>query len=230
VDKEQRERVERATVWLPDRLGQGVLVPGGFILTAVHCLNSCDIINTVSEGPLPHRVETYDGRSLTLDVHAAEVRADIAVLGGMDTQTFHHEAEAFDEFCDSTLPVPLFGEDMEWDVPYTIHICTHKKTWITGEATRDASFGDCFIITSGAEHVEEGTSGGPIVNDSGLLMGVVSSTFGADGTAIASRLHRALPLRILDQILGKRDTVDNPQLLAQLREAMQGVEIKHASD
>ena len=38
---ESRRRVERATVRLVERGGQGVLVPGGFILTATHCINWC---------------------------------------------------------------------------------------------------------------------------------------------------------------------------------------------
>jgi len=38
MDEVTRERIEAATVRLPDKGGQGVLIPGNLILTAAHCI------------------------------------------------------------------------------------------------------------------------------------------------------------------------------------------------
>jgi len=39
--------------------------------------------------------------------------ADIAVLGSLDNQTFDDEAEAFEQFCEETEPVPLCRDEHE---------------------------------------------------------------------------------------------------------------------
>ena len=180
-------RVEAATVRLTRRGGQGVLVPGRFILTATHC------IHWEADGGMPlgdhylEPVETKNGRTFNVAPVAVEVVADIAVLGELDNQEFADDCAAFDQWRDRTEAVRLSDLFTMWndsidddgnDRSFPVYVLTHTGEWIAGHAKR-FGFQD---IWTGAIHVRferpivGGTSGGPIVDDVGQLVGVVSFT------------------------------------------------------
>src|SRR5262249_32084812 len=75
-----RDRVLAATVSLSDLGGQGVLVPGGLILTAAHCIKWSGTGAMVLGDYFVERIKTRDGRSFRASVCAAEPVADIAAL------------------------------------------------------------------------------------------------------------------------------------------------------
>src|SRR5262245_62003024 len=91
-------RVAAATVWLPKMRGQGVLVPGGFILTAAHCIEWSREGRMALGEHFTERVETADGRKFVAAVVAAEPVSDIAVLGPADPQRMLDDCEAFESF------------------------------------------------------------------------------------------------------------------------------------
>ena len=97
---------------------------------------------------------------------------DIAVLSSPIHDEFEKEQMAFEEFCDDTNPVPLCRSNFEFRDTFPVHINTHKGTWLTGIPT---SFGDASLSVVADEQIESGTSGGPIINDSGELVGIVSN-------------------------------------------------------
>jgi hypothetical protein len=102
-----KERIAGATVRLSNSGGRGVLVPGGFILTAAHCVTWDHEGGMVLGDWYVERVETATGVTMLAQVYAVEPVADIAVLGGPDGQELFDDAEAFETFTEATRPVPL---------------------------------------------------------------------------------------------------------------------------
>jgi hypothetical protein len=96
-------RVAAAVVRLPRRSGQGVLVPGGLVVTAAHCIVEgdgwADYLPPATGASPVERVIAEDGRELKMIPVAIDPISDLAVLGGVDGQIFPTDAEAFEEFC-----------------------------------------------------------------------------------------------------------------------------------
>jgi hypothetical protein len=102
---------------------------------------------------------------------------DIAALAALDGQAFGGECDAFERFCEETEPVPLSTDDFLVQTPVQIHILTHTGTWVTGRACR---YGHPSQAPAGVVAVEFdapiGTSGGPVIDENGLLVGVISQS------------------------------------------------------
>jgi len=197
--------VEKATVTtLRKGGGQGVLVNGNFIITAAHCLDwNCDGGLILGE----HSVEEIraGGNQIKVTPVAIEPVNDIAVLGSLDSQEFSESADAFEEFCEVTKPVPLCQRDFELFQSFSVHIYTHKGIWVNGDVKQMKKETNALYIEAD-EQIEGGTSGGPIINDSGELIGIASNFSFNESEGKASgtipRLHRTLPSWICQQIFG----------------------------
>ena len=211
TDQRFRDRVEAATVRLTKLRGQGVLVPGGFILTATHC------IDWSGDGAMPlgdfflEPVRTRDGRKFRAQVYAAEPVADIAALGAADSHSLWDDSLDFDEFVEAIQPVALYPEVPPLEKPLPAQVLTHKGKWIAGTVTR---YGAPFGLPSGIVwfradgQIVGGTSGGPVVDRFGRLLGIVSQgTSLTKGTPITTEPVRmplpwlALPRWLLDKIM-----------------------------
>lgn len=197
--------VESATVWLKNRGGQGVLVPGGYILTAAHCVE-WDTEGGMALGDYHFEpLRTASGASLVGSVCAVEPVADIAVLMAPDGQALRDESEAFEEWSEATAPVPLAERTLKRGDSVGVQVLTHKREWIAGTITRYdfASLPGATICLAAEHHIEAGTSGSPVVNDAGALVGLVSNYTEDDenhcGEIPVARL--ALPKWIVDKIL-----------------------------
>jgi len=202
-----KERTEAATVWLPDRRGRGVLVPGGFVLTAAHCVNS---YNTGGMALGDHCLETVKpkrGPAFRLSVFAVEPVTDIAVLGEPDNQVFYDDAEAFEGFCEMTPAVPVHAEDLERDTAVRVHVLKRNGTWVhamTSRRLHEAPSHTWITLLRGAM-LAGGDSGGPVVDGSGLLVGLVSQGL-RDGSI--PRPHRALPVWLWHRIESAQRALD----------------------
>jgi hypothetical protein len=190
-----RSAIERATVRLPRRGGQGVLVPGRLIVTAAH------VIGWTAEGEMAYGDDFAEGitgadeTSMQVGVRAVEPVSDIAVLGGLDDQEALKHVEAFEAFCGRTKPVALCTDDFPLFDPIRVHIFTHVGLWIEGVAQQCAVNASTLAIES-QEDIQGGTSGGPVVTDTGLLLGIVSWAGGVDGasrTVCIPRVHLTAP-------------------------------------
>jgi hypothetical protein len=195
-----RARVKAATVRLTKRGGQGVLVSGGYILTAAHCIKwSLEDADMVQGGPFSEEVKTRDRRKFKARVVAVEPGADIAALGPADDQVLPEDHMAFQRWlAGGGKPLQLFSRkipvklpdrcrakpgtnlaNMKWGKPIAVEILTHKGKWIGGTVFDDGwpnklPTGTASLCAD--ELLEGGTSGGPVVDQAGRLVGLISNS------------------------------------------------------
>ena len=196
--------VAKATVTLLGKGGQGILVSDGLIITAAHC------IDFRYEGAMAlghyfiEEIKTGE-KELKVAPLAVEPVSDLAVLGSLDGQVFPDEAEDFEKFCEHTKPVPLCS-DFELFRKFKVHIYTHKGTWVTGSAEYCQEDGHSLAVEAD-EQIEDGTSGGPIINGSGELVAIVSNSFlASEARKCKGRApcpYFALPIWVYRRILGR---------------------------
>jgi S1-C subfamily serine protease len=174
---EAKQRAQAATVRLTKRVGQGVLVPGEFVLTAAHCIDWAGAGEMALGDEFLEDVRPATGEPFRLSVDAVEAVADIAVLGEPDSQQFWDDAEAFQKFRANTPPVPVSSLKLAFGEPARVHVLTHQGEWIEAKVTGWEE-PDSLARTVPFEPVrpiEGGTSGGPVIDDKGMLVGVVST-------------------------------------------------------
>lgn len=200
-------RVEQATVQFLAKGGRGVLVAGGYILTAAHCIDWSRIEGTVIGRHSLESVQTLKGEKLFLTVEAVEPVTDIAVLTAPDNNWYADEAEAFDVFCELTEPVPLYCDEMKPfdDLPVLVFNCDGE--WIRA-AAQIARPNQPRLILGARKYIQSGASGGPVVTQAGELIGIVScseeraSSAKADAPydGGAARPLHALPVWVVNKI------------------------------
>lgn len=199
--------VAKATVTLLGKGGQGVLVSGNHILTAAHCIDfSCEGWMALGDYYI-EKIKTCE-RELKVAPMAVEPVSDLAVLGSLDDQVFTKEAEDFEKFCKHTKPLPLCRRDFELFQKFRVHIYTHEGEWVTGSAMQCCEDAEILSVEAD-EQIEGGTSGGPIINDSGDLVGIVSHfRLAAEAEhkskGLAPRPHLALPVWVCRRIFGRK--------------------------
>lgn len=192
-------RVEAATVKVLRYGGQGVLIPGNMVLTAAHCVEHHNSGGMAYGDYCLEWIETQTGVKILVSVAAVEPRADIAVLEICDEQDGPQDhVEAFRDFCKSTEPVPICtAETPHFDRfidenKIAGHILTHDKGWVNITMWLPRSV-DRNIWVEPTDPIEGGTSGGPIVNENGQLVGICSAGSNSGGASHPSP-HLALPV------------------------------------
>ena len=159
-------------VKLPGLGGHGVLV-GEYIITAAHCLN---YRNDGSMAMGDYYIEQVIIRRGPIKARPLVVEpvSDIAVLGCLDEQEFSDDAEAFEEFCNTTTPARLARIEPGIRKPIRVRIHGHDGRWIPGTATRFTENVSSICVDAESE-VKGGASGGPIINPAGELVAIVSN-------------------------------------------------------
>ena len=168
------ERVARAVVRLPRLIGQGVLVPGRFIVTAARCIGWTAEDSIMLGGCLPEPIFTADGRKIAAAPLAIEPVAGLAVLGAMDHQAFSSEAAAFEAFCEATPPVRLAIDILKPFVPLPAYVFTHDRG-VLPATVRLIRPGSASLWLHGDHRISRGTSGSPVVTEDGRLWGIIST-------------------------------------------------------
>ncbi len=204
-----RQAIEAATVRLPDLGGQGVLVTGGLILTACHCVKWNGDGRMALGDHFVTEIETRQGERLRATPLAVEPVADIAVLGALDNQAFSKDALAFEDWCERTGAVRVAHDDYPLFEEHPVYVLTHTGPWIRGpvQLCRD----DAPVLSLQTDQpIKGGTSGGPIVDGAGRLVGVVSIASDDGDGGMCPRPHLALPVWVSRQVLdlAQRDSAE----------------------
>jgi Trypsin-like peptidase domain len=154
--------------------GQCALIEGGLIITAAHCLDwSCSAMMAYQGEFYLETIATSRG-DVIVSTLAVEPVSDLAVLGCPDDQALPTEAENFDAMCARITPLKLHQRPPVPFEPFPVWIRTHLKTWVPATATYYR--GDASFSYDTGSRIIGGTSGGPIVNQAGELVGIVSNS------------------------------------------------------
>jgi len=204
-----KDDVVKATIDI-ETGGRGVLIQGDYIITAAHCIP-----------PPKHNsdMEKYwmlesDYASLTIITVTARIKVtpyvierikDVAILGPMDDQIFPDESDKFTRFCEEVQPVSLWSEDVELFKRFPIYVYNYDKKWVKGEAQQCTEDAPQLAITTNKQ-VVGGASGGPVVNENGDLVGVISLSSICVGkndkcVGMIPRPHMTLPVWIIRKIM-----------------------------
>jgi Trypsin-like peptidase domain len=199
--------VTDATVALSNerRRSQGVLIGGHLIATAAHCLNWSGTGMMVLGERFIENVRTKHGHHLKASPVAVDPVSDVAVLGCLDEQEFPEEAKQFEQFCEATTPLSLGQRDYGLFQKTPVYVLSHNKGWVTGQAMQCRSTAHQLAVEMD-DSIEGGTSGGPIVDHSGTLLGIVSVfqavPAGFTCTGMMPRPHLTLPVWVIRKALG----------------------------
>ena len=180
------QHLNKCLVQFPKSGGQGFYIPGGMILTAGHCLaNSGDgsdysVENSCCRDICPVEAINSEGSVLILRPRFVDFASDLAILEDVTKQIPIPDRDIrpleSEEHWESIKPFvsrfrldPVFQDDSGW-------LRTHDQGWqpIRISETYDAPNRFAFL-TEGGFKVEGGTSGGPIVDRQGYIVGAVSS-------------------------------------------------------
>ena len=203
-----KDDIVRAIVTMSSTGGKGFLVPGNLILTAAHCLGNCTNEGEIILGDhFIEKVITNKGDELKVKPLFIELVSDIAVLGVLDAQDCGDEDEKYEAFCERTKPIPICARRFTPQDKFPVHIYTHKNTWITGFA--EQYYNPQFLLILANEQIERGTSGSPIVNDVGEIVGVVSNfneaaEVNGQCNGKAPNPYGAVPSWIIEQMMAER--------------------------
>lgn len=168
-----RRRVVAATVSVrtKDRgRGQGVFVEGDYILTVAHAIDF-DNEGTMAQGDAYLVPVTSGARTFMADTLFIEPCSDIAILGPADGQEARELCETYEEAAAAVAPIRICRTIPRPGEKFPVWIRTHFRTWVSG--TAEYFHGGTFFLDSDTQ-IRGGTSGGPVVNASGELVGLVS--------------------------------------------------------
>jgi V8-like Glu-specific endopeptidase len=198
-----KAKVEKATVVFTKKNGRGVLISNDLIITAAHCIEfTCE--GKIVEGALfTEEIMSAQGEYCKVTPVAIEPVNDIAVLGPLIKRSGQ---KRFAEFCESMEPVVVNQNKLKPSQEFPVHIYSHERTWVSGIAKYMEALHRLWIFADGS--IEGGASGGPIINESGELIGIVS-TFSVPYTqgksdGVVMRPHLALPVWVCLEIFGRK--------------------------
>jgi hypothetical protein len=197
----------------PKNWGCGFVAAGQYVITAAHCLPR---IPRHLFHEAKSTITSWDGNDeARLTVIYCDLMSDIAVLGyeplpGSDLP----QTEAFDRLVSRTGSARI---DLSFPVemPLRFYIRTHKGVWVSGSTEvliRLAPMFSAFIDEG--KKIPAGTSGSPVFNQKGEVMGLVSHGGEGGGTnsvAVITWLAGALQgwhIRELDEWQKEQEAPD----------------------
>jgi hypothetical protein len=202
--------------------GMGVFTPAGHVLTAAHCLpkqpdpeKHALLLNGTAD---PVRVPCYafGNNEVMFEFQAvsADRCIDLAVLGKQEPSNYS-DWKPFTEAVESCR-LQLDVQSKDKVIP--VHICTHKNEWLTGrwrttgpinwdggpppdvdsDPPPDADDDPlpeplAFIQLNPEDRVRRGTSGAPVFDEEGGVLGIINKAYEVSPVAQMALLSTALP-------------------------------------
>ena len=124
----------------------------------------------------------------------------------VDDQEFSRECSNFEKFCKKIEPIEICTRSFKAFKKYPIFVYTHEGKWITGQAHSYQEHSHSLWLEMN-EAIKAGTSGSPILDKSGCVVGLVSNFIGENSissvTGRAWRPHLTLPVWVCNQIFEK---------------------------
>ena len=207
MDEKTRKQIELATVPVrskgmkPSEGGQGVYIGNGFVLTAAHCLEF-DSVAAIAEGfPPVYYIDRPEGEPIWCSPVCIDPCSDLAVVGPCDSQQLSERHWELLSFFKDVVPIEIRRDPLQLDESASCEIRTHLGTWVSGKMTRVSD--PPWVWLEADENIIGGTSGGPIVDDNGQILAVVSITGDNDASGPHSIPPLWLPSWLLASVPGE---------------------------
>jgi S1-C subfamily serine protease len=206
IPSQKKWHVEKAVVRLENPGGGlGTLVPGGIILTATHCIRWDGRGRMALGAQSSEWVGTPAGSRFRVRVAACDPLSDMAALQALEYEE-SDDKDVFERWQECVTPIPLSTVILELNESRPVWIFTHTGQWLTGVIMHcglpiTPQTGTWYLATK--EPIEGGTSGAPVVDADGKLIGVVSQTWsvgGKDSAAPVPIPRLALPSWLLARV------------------------------
>lgn len=204
MDEKIRKQIELATVRVrskdmkPGEGGQGVYIGNNFVLTAAHCLKF-DTDGGIALGDyVIYYIERPEGEPIWCSPVCIDPCSDLAVVGPCDSQDLSERHWEFLTFFADVVPIEIRREPLQLDESKRCEIRTHLGTWVSGKMKRHSDSPWAWLDAD--ENIIGGTSGGPIVDNDGQILAVMSIAGGSVGVT-TSGPHSIPPLRLPSWLL-----------------------------
>ena len=203
IENRIRSNIEKATVTFKKLGGRGVLAEGNLIITAAHCIEFETKGGIMALGEyFIEPIKTSHGYLIVSPI-AVEPLNDIAVLGPIDEQEMPKEVEKFKLFCEAVNPVIISRREFDLFEQIPVFIFNHHNAWVKGTVIKCKNNASTLVLKSD-EAIEGGTSGSPIVDESGELVGIASiatiANPGEGSEGSIPHVRQALPVWIINEI------------------------------
>lgn len=206
------------TVSCKQHSGMGVIVGGRCVVTAAHCLPGLPD----PTHPCNNRIEVAlrglsTGHAANARVAFADASSDLAIVasagGGTDLSIEDEEGD-FETLISKSAPASVRVNAPDAELWFRVTLRTHEGQWVAGKAKVLCDYPYWLAIHT-EDDIREGTSGAPVFDDNGKVVGIVA--FSATGTDFTCGpcLPIALPAWAIELCVGKRRPIDvfSPYLL-----------------
>jgi hypothetical protein len=179
MDDNTRKLIELATVPVrsksmkPGEGGQGVYIGNHFVLTAAHCLDFDTHSGNALGGYNIYYIDRPEGDPIWCSPVFIDPCSDLAVIGACDDQVIPERFFEFQRFFRDIAPIRIRRDPLPPGEPIHCEIRSHLGSWISGRMTQE--YCEPFAFLEADENILGGTSGGPIVDDDGNIIAIVST-------------------------------------------------------
>jgi len=195
------EKAERTIIKLLDEsgpIGMGFLTECGFI-SAAHCLPKMPEPDNLSDA-VKVKIKNLSGLESYALVSGAEPCLDLTILSdcsgsGIGVDLAPVELNEYHQLLQSTEKTQINLEEPELEKEIIVYIYNHKGQWLEGRTVflNPFSLGLVINLSNQNERIERGTSGAPVFDSEGQVLGVVNVASENSPEGMMAYLANCLP-------------------------------------